>query len=317
MSTTLAHDKKSLRVLESFEVDWELPKWKNRLAEGSNLMMYNNIGRRNGGLNVISQVTVVPTDGAFISAPGPNGFSIGAGGVITPAKKEGFLERFFGRNKRQKALEQKMKEEAEKPNFTVEPLQTEDPPSMTVEEFFSSVKNTVDEIQKVNEKLESYTSALEKLKNLGQVALYEAMALDVEMYRAEAQLYAIGMTKYITEDNIVTFLKKSPKALRLDWIKNFIRIIPDEVAEKKIKADELNIFDNYVVLHYDPDNKGNQMTTEEIARKKDPILFGLVMGSRKLYYVGDWIDEYCDLTLEKVIEFLGEGSVKEITKETE
>lgn len=38
--------------------------------------------------------------------------------------------------------------------------------------------------------------------------------------------------------------------------------------------------------------------------KKDPILFGVIRNSDKLYYIADWVDEYCDLTLEKMFETL-------------
>jgi hypothetical protein len=31
----------------------------------------------------------------------------------------------------------------------------------------------------------------------------------------------------------------------------------------------------------------------------------LIAGSNKLYYVADWVDEYCDLTLEKFIDVIG------------
>ena len=42
----------------------------------------------------------------------------------------------------------------------------------------------------------------------------------------------------------------------------------------------------------------------------DPILFGMVEGSDKLYYVADWITEEDDLTLAKVEESLGRTARK-------
>lgn len=39
-------------------------------------------------------------------------------------------------------------------------------------------------------------------------------------------------------------------------------------------------------------------------------MFGVINGSKKLYYVADWIDEYCDLTLDKVIEILGKETIE-------
>ena len=71
---------------------------------------------------------------------------------------------------------------------------------------------------------------------------------------------------------------------------------------------ELLIFDNYCILHYDPEKKSYAQTIEEQKRetqkRRDPILFGLIRGSNKLYYITDWVDEFCDLTLDKFVETL-------------
>lgn len=37
-------------------------------------------------------------------------------------------------------------------------------------------------------------------------------------------------------------------------------------------------------------------------KRKDPILFGVIAGSNKLYFIGDWIDEYCDLRFDDVVK---------------
>jgi len=43
----------------------------------------------------------------------------------------------------------------------------------------------------------------------------------------------------------------------------------------------------------------------EIDAKRDPILFGVIDGKRKLYFVGEWEDEYCNLTLDQMADVLG------------
>jgi hypothetical protein len=98
----------------------------------------------------------------------------------------------------------------------------------------------------------------------------------------------------------------------LDYVKNFTRIIPDKFLEIKKSLDEKCIFDNYCVMHYDLKLEGYALTHKEVEeekKKKDPILFGLIQGSRKLYYIGDWVDEYCDLTLEKFIDEFGKSAI--------
>lgn len=39
--------------------------------------------------------------------------------------------------------------------------------------------------------------------------------------------------------------------------------------------------------------------------KKDPILFGLMTERRVLYFVGDWVDDFCNLTLDQIADVLG------------
>ena len=104
---------------------------------------------------------------------------------------------------------------------------------------------------------------------------------------------------------------QSEKGVRLDYIKNFVRVIPPSILEIKNKVDDLGLFDNYVIMHYDPNNESTKMTNEEIEKAKDPILFGLIKGSSKLYYIGDWVDDYCDLTLDKLIDEVGEDGIDE------
>lgn len=182
-------------------------------------------------------------------------------------------------------------------------------PSMTIEEFFGEVKNSADELRLVNERLRGYQQALTDAHATGQRALCERLALDIEAVRAETQLHAIGLSKYLDEEPIVRFYKESPRGLRLDWIANFLRVVPADIRARKVRCDELGIFDNYAVLHYDPAVSSYAKTQEEIQAeiraKQDPILFGLIQGRRRLYYVGDWIDETCDLTLEQIADRLG------------
>ena len=94
--------------------------------------------------------------------------------------------------------------------------------------------------------------------------------------------------------------------MNLCYLKNFTRPIPQEVIDKIKEVNDYEVFNNYVILHYDPKNVNQKETKkEEYNRKKDPILFGVISGSRKLYYITDWIDEVCDLTLEAFVDALG------------
>lgn len=188
-----------------------------------------------------------------------------------------------------------------------EPLPPE-PPTLTVQEFFSSLKDTQEEVQMVAGRAQGYEAALVRARKTGQKALVEQLLAGALAVRSETRLLTLGLTKVLSEETLVEFVKKSPKGLRLDWVKNFTRVIPDEVLDAKVKCDAERVFDNYVVLHYDPERKSWAETHAETEARKDPILFGLIEGRRQLYFVGDWVDEYCDLTLDQIADVLGKES---------
>lgn len=183
---------------------------------------------------------------------------------------------------------------------------------ISISEFFASVKYSLRELKIMESRVSNYSIAMKQAEQAGQVALLEKLKKGLTVYHGETKLFAIDSKKYVTEADLVRFIKQAKKGLRLDWVSNFIRMIPLEILDRKVKMDELGIFDNYVVLHYDPDKKSWAETQAEIAARRDPILFGLISGSRNLYFVGDWIDEKCDLTLEQIIDQLGPSVVGEI-----
>jgi hypothetical protein len=195
-------------------------------------------------------------------------------------------------------------------------FKTKPPKEMSVLEFFTSMKNSTEELELVLERAAQYEAAILQAKELRQKALVEKLEEGLLVARAETQLVATKKVKYLTEETLVTFYKKCEKGLRLDWLANFTRPLPVEVAAAKREADARGIFDNYAVLHYDPLKKSYAQTLKEKeaerAKKKDPILFGLIRGSRRLYVVADWVDEVCDLTLDQIAAKLGASAVKEI-----
>ena len=186
-------------------------------------------------------------------------------------------------------------------------------PELTVRDFFKSVKNQQKELEVVDSRVRGYEAALERAQQAGQTALVERLQAGIEATRSETQLHAIGLNQVLLEETIVEFVKKSPRGLRLDWIRNFTRVVPDEVLAEKVRCDDLLIFDNYVILHYDPEGKSWAETRAEIEDRKDPILFGLIKDRRQLYFVGEWVDEYCDLTLDQIADVLGKDATEQLS----
>lgn len=186
---------------------------------------------------------------------------------------------------------------------------------MPIEQFFKSVKNGVEELELVEHRMQGYLAAIVQAKANGQTALAEQLEAGVEGVRTETQLVAMKKVKFIEEAQLVEFVKKTKKGLRLDWVSNFTRVIPETVVKAKREADERHVFDNYVVLHFDPKKKAWAETAAEKKRRKDPILFGVIKGRRRLYFVADWVDEFCDLTFDQVADVLGKENVGTVPKD--
>lgn len=196
--------------------------------------------------------------------------------------------------------------------------------------FLSSVaaENHGDSSQIGNLLLElaAYSKMIEQARVNGQTALVESLQDTCVIFLYETVLAACGFNRFVDEKMLVDFLalhddklvegediastnRRYYSGFRLDWMKNFVRVLPADVVNKKKVADSLLIFDNYVVFHYDPEGAASALTKkEEEAARKDPILFGVIKGSKKLYYIADWVDEYCDLTLQEVVGKLKEGA---------
>ena len=178
-------------------------------------------------------------------------------------------------------------------------------PEMDVISFFSNIKATSkDSLNGYVNRIEKYLTAIHNAKLVGQDALAEKLSREMVANKYESFLAAEGYYYVVTEQQVVDFAKKSERGISLDYMKNFVRPIPESVVNKITEADKLEVFDNYVIMHYDPKGKARQDTAKEEAKKRDPIVFGVIAGSTKLYYITDWIDEYCDLTLEKFVDTL-------------
>lgn len=176
-------------------------------------------------------------------------------------------------------------------------------------QFFFNIKQlTEDSVNTYVDRVLGYIMALKNVEMTGQKALKEKLLHNIVINRYESILYAKGIYHVVFENELIEFYKKSEKGVNLTYIKNYVRPLPQEVVDKIVETNELEIFDNYVILHYDPEKKSYQQTLEEKKReyqkRRDPILFGVIQGSDKLYYITDWVDEYCDLTLDKFAEVL-------------
>lgn len=178
-------------------------------------------------------------------------------------------------------------------------------PELDAIQFFTAIKATSKESATgyVN-RVSKYLQAIHRASAIGQTALVSKLAREMVGNKYESFLASEGYYYVVEEEDVVKFARKSERGISIDYIKNFVRPIPDTVADAIIKANNLEVFDNYVIMHYDPEGKSYMYTPKEEIKKRDPIVFGVIAGSKKLYYITDWIDDYCDLTLAKFVDTL-------------
>lgn len=281
-----------LVIFERFKVDLNLPKHKKNEDGSANESSSKKASRFQGeswvseesGDNLTVSNGSWLVNGAWVANPSVTPI-VGDTSLETP-----WYKRLFKRTPKR---------------HTVTPEITTPTP---VQYVFDLVLKNPEELKVFEDRNLAFEKSIEAAKLAGQGTLVKQLLAEKEVRKFENALVATGRKRYLSEAQLLRFVKGCEKGLCLDWVADFVRIIPSEVVQAKVACDALELFDNYVVLHYDPDNKG---TTEEArAKARDPILFGVMKGSRKLYFVGDWIDELCDLTFSQIVDKLAEGPLE-------
>ena len=287
-----------LNIFENFEVDRNLPKYtKSEEVELTGSLTLG--GTANGNTIFISNGSSDAWGTVSVPINAWGGESAVLNNMSLTGKQETWWSKLTSGWK-------KKKEEKKK--------------TMTILNFFTSLATSLNDIKVLQDTAIHYEQAISNAAKAGQTALVDRLKSRLKSAKSELQLVNAGLTRFFMEEQVVDFYRKtsSDKNLKLTWIKHFVKPIPSKILEVKEKLDQQFVFDNYVILHYDPNNDATSLTEEEKKqeeiRKKDPIIFGVIEGSRRLYYVGDWIDEYCDLTLDVVVEVLKE-KVNEVNNE--
>lgn len=187
---------------------------------------------------------------------------------------------------------------------------------MTPYQYFQFVKSKVNKMNDENlNKLYSISSELlEKYKKTGQVKAAKKLAFHIKSILKEKEIIDLGITKFVYRDDIENYIDNIAKdVVKIIELKNYPREIPDELVETIEKTKD--IFDEMYVLFTDYTGE----VEKKVEKERDPILFGSFIDrtvdemSQRMYYLGDWIDEYCDLTLDKLVSQTNKSIVKEIS----
>lgn len=176
------------------------------------------------------------------------------------------------------------------------------------------IKYVKSKLSKLEQKrLKHRLSKLQKLvkdaKDMGQQSFYENLTKMLAIVVRESEAFACGVTKSIdreTIDKYINRVKENP--VKFTSLDKFPRSIPSNVKRKIKSVQDRKLFDKLDVLFLDYSKEDNRTNKEKI-RDKDPILFGsYAYQPDKLYFIIDWVDEYCDLTLDKFVDAIKESN---------
>jgi hypothetical protein len=143
----------------------------------------------------------------------------------------------------------------------------------------------------------------EKAESTGQIALSEEFLKKVMKETRETEMYGFGYKVFVEKDYLEKFMYKvKGRGISFTKLKNYTRNIPDDVQKKIKEATGRKLFDEFVIVHYDESGTAVKKTEEE--ERKDPIVFGRINESDRYYFIADWEDEFCDLTLDDIVDKL-------------
>lgn len=191
--------------------------------------------------------------------------------------------------------------------------------TLTPSQYFESVKEKMETETQENIK-RLYNVAIDKLKKYiitGQSNAAKELYAKCLYLEKESKLLEKGVNRYVLRQDIEEYIENvADECVCVIEMRNFDRPIPDEIID--VVSDTMDIFDEFFIVFTDYTGEKRSKVEKE-RRDKDPILFGNIFVdgkvSPKMYFIGDWIDEYCDLTLDKMIEALASKTSNEENKD--
>ena len=190
--------------------------------------------------------------------------------------------------------------------------------TITPYEYFQNMKGKLQTMD--DERLEKvYQNAIylaERYNRTGQTKGLRKLKFHIESIVKEKQILDAGINKFVYRSDIEEYIQDvADKQVVILDLKSYERNLPDEIIEALEKVKDL--FDEFYIVCTDYTGEMTRRVQEE-RREKDPILFGAFLDREKnainerFYYIGDWIDDYCDLTLDKMVAEMEEETGRNI-----
>lgn len=171
--------------------------------------------------------------------------------------------------------------------------------------IFSFVKSKMTKVQQkaLLYRTERLRHIMQVCLETGQKALADEMLLELAGTLSLQEIAACGYTTTIQRSDIEKYVKDKDSKVAFTLLEKFPRPIPPQVRKEIAKAQKLKLFSELWVLYHNPDKKELKSTLDKIVAK-DPILFGKGPSIDQFFFITDWMDEACDLTIDGLVRHL-------------
>lgn len=185
--------------------------------------------------------------------------------------------------------------------------------NITPSTYFDYVKGLKETLNKeeYNIIIDSALKMIEKCKITKQTAMAKELTHQVDLALRELHAANEGFDIFVNRKVIEKYISDvEGKAIKIIELSEYTREIPEEVMERVSKA--ADIFDQMYIIFTDYTKKESKRVAKE-RRDKDPILFGAFQDKEadsknkiyiedRLFFIADWVDDKCDLTLEEIVK---------------
>ena len=161
-------------------------------------------------------------------------------------------------------------------------------------------------------------SLLNKYQTTGQIEGMKKLIFLIETVEKEREIVKLGINTFVYYEDVEDYIDNIAKnVVKIIELERYERDIPDEVVE--IISQTKHLFTKFFVVFTDYTGRIERQVQKE-RREKDPILFGTFQDTEsktlleRFYFIADWEDEYCDLTLGRMVEEVKAAKSKNIIR---
>lgn len=178
-----------------------------------------------------------------------------------------------------------------------------------IDEFFLLIKNGLQELdyKKALKYKNKVVKELQQAEKIWQTAMIERLNWQLNGFRKEIKVISRWFTQYVFESDIADLESKGIqwRTIYRKSIVSYVGVIPPVVMKNIIKAKKYELFDEIIVLYTRKWERileldKSKKTTQEKRKKVDPICFGKILETNRLFIIGDWMDDECDFDAKKL-----------------